>query len=172
MLRSERATIICMQSVQVVEVAPRDGLQNERAILPTEAKLELVTALVATGVRRIEVTSFVSQDLADVAADAAPGIPLRWHFHNTRNTGYANAITAVERGAAALDASAGGIGGCPFAPAATGNIATEDLLYLLHRSGVQTGMSLPALEPATNLLAGALGTAVPGLLSRAGPFPG
>ena len=90
-----------MQSVQVVEVAPRDGLQNERAILPTEAKLELVTAL-----------------------------------------------------------------------AATGNIATEDLLYLLHRSGVQTGMSLPALEPATSLLAGALGTEVPGLLSRAGPFPG
>jgi hydroxymethylglutaryl-CoA lyase len=109
--------------------------------------------------------------LADVAADAAPGIPLRWHFHNTRNTGYANAITAVERGAAALDASAGGIGGCPFAPAATGNIATEDLLYLLHRSGVRTGMSLPALEPATNLLAGALGTEVPGLLTKAGPFP-
>jgi len=95
-----------------------------------------------------------------------------FHGHNTRNTGYANAITAVERGAAALDASAGGIGGCPFAPAATGNIATEDLLYLLHRSGVQTGMSLPALEPATSLLAGALGTPVPGLLSRAGPFPG
>ena len=90
-----------MQSVQVVEVAPRDGLQNERAILPTGAKLELITAL-----------------------------------------------------------------------AATGNIATEDLLYLLHRSGVQTGMSLPALEPATNLLAGALGTPVPGLLSRVGPFPG
>jgi hydroxymethylglutaryl-CoA lyase len=158
-----------MQSVQVVEVAPRDGLQNERAILPTEAKLELITALADTigvgvpaGVRA----------LADVAADTAPGIPLRWHFHNTRNTGYANAITAVERGAAALDASAGGIGGCPFAPAATGNIATEDLLYQLHRSGVQTGMSLPALEPATNLLAGALGTEVPGLLSRAGPFPG
>jgi hydroxymethylglutaryl-CoA lyase len=101
-----------------------------------------------------------------------PSIPLRWHSHNTRNTGYANAITAVERGAAALDASAGGIGGCPFAPAATGNIATEDLLYLLHRSGVRTGMSLPALEPATSLLAGALGTEVPGLLSRAGPFPG
>ena len=172
-----------MQSVQVVEVAPRDGLQNERAILPTEAKLELVTALAATGVRRIEVTSFVSQDRVPQLADSealcarlprgqVPGIPLRWHSHNTRNTGYANAITAVERGAAALDASAGGIGGCPFAPAATGNIATEDLLYLLHRSGVQTGMSLPALEPATSLLAGALGTEVPGLLTRAGPFPG
>ena len=169
-----------MQSVQVVEVAPRDGLQNERAILPTEAKLELITALAATGVRRIEVTSFVSQarvpQLADSEALCArlPRGRVSWIglVLNTRNTGYANAITAVERGAAALDASAGGIGGCPFAPAATGNIATEDLLYLLHRSGVRTGMSLPALEPATNLLAGALGTEVPGLLSRAGPFPG
>ena len=109
--------------------------------------------------------------LADVAAGAAPGLPLRWHFHNTRNTGYANAITAVETGAAALDASAGGIGGCPFAPAATGNIATEDLLYLLDRSAVHTGVSAGALRPATTLLAGALGKPVPGLLGKAGPFP-
>jgi hydroxymethylglutaryl-CoA lyase len=109
--------------------------------------------------------------LADVAADVAPGIPLRWHFHNTRNTGYANAITAVERGAAALDASAGGIGGCPFAPAATGNIATEDLLYLLDRSAVRTGVSATALAPATDLLASTLGKPVPGLFAKAGPFP-
>jgi hydroxymethylglutaryl-CoA lyase len=109
--------------------------------------------------------------LADVAADVASGIPLRWHFHNTRNTGYANAITAVERGAAALDASAGGIGGCPFAPAATGNIATEDLLYLLDRSAVQTGVSATALGPATDLLASTLGKPVPGLFAKAGPFP-
>ncbi len=109
--------------------------------------------------------------LADVAADVASGIPLRWHFHNTRNTGYANAITAVERGAAALDASAGGIGGCPFAPAATGNIATEDLLYLLDRSAVRTGVSATALGPATDLLASTLGKPVPGLFAKAGPFP-
>jgi hydroxymethylglutaryl-CoA lyase len=109
--------------------------------------------------------------LADVAADVAPGIPLRWHFHNTRNTGYANAITAVERGAAALDSSAGGIGGCPFAPAATGNIATEDLLYLLDRSAVRTGVSATALAPATDLLASTLGKPVPGLFAKAGPFP-
>jgi hydroxymethylglutaryl-CoA lyase len=101
----------------------------------------------------------------------ASGIPLRWHFHNTRNTGYANAITAVERGAAALDASAGGIGGCPFAPAATGNIATEDLLYLLDRSAVRTGVSATALGPATDLLASTLGKPVPGLFAKAGPFP-
>jgi hydroxymethylglutaryl-CoA lyase len=295
-----------MQSVEIVEVAPRDGLQNEPVILPTAAKAELVGLLAGSGVRRIEVTSFVNparvpqladseelcellprgsiswiglvlnergldrairagvdevnvvvvatdtfsrrnqgvtvdeaiaawtriaararaaglrttvtvaaafgcpfegevapervadvlrrcvqaqpdevaladtigvgvpagvRALADVAADAAAGVPLRWHIHNTRNTGYANAITAVERGAAALDASAGGIGGCPFAPAATGNIATEDLLYLLDRSGVRTGMSGTALGPATSLLADTLGKPVPGLLSKAGPFP-
>jgi hydroxymethylglutaryl-CoA lyase len=109
--------------------------------------------------------------LADVAAGVAAGIPLRWHFHNTRNTGYANAITAAELGAAALDSSAGGIGGCPFAPAATGNIATEDLLYLLDRSAVRTGVSATALAPATDLLASTLGKPVPGLFGRAGPFP-
>jgi len=110
--------------------------------------------------------------LADVADRVAAGLPLRWHFHKTRNTGYANAITAVERGAAALDASSGGIGGCPFAPAATGNIATEDLLYLLDRSGVRTGVSAAALLPAAaGFLEGALGAPVPGLLARAGLFP-
>ncbi len=70
--------------------------------------------------------------------DAA--IPLRAHFHNTRNTGYANALAAIEAGVTVLDASAGGIGGCPFAPGATGNIATEDLAYLLDRSGIDTGV--------------------------------
>jgi hydroxymethylglutaryl-CoA lyase len=295
-----------MQSVQIVEVAPRDGLQNEPVTLATAEKAELVSLLAGSGVRRIEVTSFVNparvpqmadadelcrllprgeiswiglvlnergldralragldevnvvvvatdtfsqrnqgvgtddaiaawiriaararaaglrttvtvaasfgcpfegevapervadvlarcvqaqpdevaladtigvgvpagvRALADVAADVAPGIPLRWHFHNTRNTGYANAITAVERGAAALDASAGGIGGCPFAPAATGNIATEDLLYLLDRSAVRTGVSATALAPATDLLASTLGKPVPGLFAKAGPFP-
>jgi hydroxymethylglutaryl-CoA lyase len=295
-----------MQSVQIVEVAPRDGLQNEAVTLATATKAELVGLLAGSGVRRIEVTSFVNparvpqladaeelcgmlprgevswiglvlnergldrairagldevnvvvvatdtfsqrnqgvstddaiaawtriagrahtaglrttvtiaasfgcpfegevapervadvlarcvqaqpdevaladtigvgvpagvRALADVAADVAAGIPLRWHFHNTRNTGYANAITAVERGAAALDASAGGIGGCPFAPAATGNIATEDLLYLLDRSAVQTGVCATALGPATDLLASTLGKPVPGLFAKAGPFP-
>jgi len=299
-------TMVCMQSVEIVEVAPRDGLQNEDAILTTEAKLDLIGRLAASGVRRIEAVSFanparvpqmadaeavaaglprgtvswiglvlnergldrairaevdevnvvvvatdtfsrrnqgVSTDeaiaawgriaararaaglrttvtvaaafgcpfegevspervaavlercvqaqpdevaladtigvgvpagvraLADVAGRVAAGLPLRWHFHNTRNTGYANAITAVERGAAALDASSGGIGGCPFAPAATGNIATEDLLYLLDRSGVATGVSVAALLPVAGFLEGALGAPVPGQLARAGLFP-
>lgn len=99
-------------------------------------------------------------------------LPLRFHFHNTRNTGYANALTAVECGAVALDASAGGIGGCPFAPAATGNIATEDLAYALRRSGVETGLDLAGLVSAAGSIGQALGTPLPALLGRAGDFPG
>ena len=97
--------------------------------------------------------------------------PLRCHFHNTRNTGYANALAAVGRGAIALDASVGGIGGCPFAPAATGNIATEDLVYLLHRSGVQTGIDPDALMRVLPALEVELGHQVSGQLGRAGWFP-
>jgi hydroxymethylglutaryl-CoA lyase len=298
--------MMCMQSVEIVEVAPRDGLQNEAAILSTEAKLDLIGRLAASGVRRIEAVSFANparvpqmadaeavcarlprgtvswiglvlnergldrairaevdevnvvvvatdtfsrrnqgvgtdeaiaaweriagraraaglrttvtvaaafgcpfegevapervaevlqrcvqaqpdevaladtigvgvpagvRALADVADSVAASIPLRWHFHNTRNTGYANAAAAVERGAAALDASSGGIGGCPFAPDATGNIATEDLLYLLDRSGIATGVSAATLLPVSGFLAGALGAPVPGQLARAGLFP-
>jgi len=295
-----------LAEVGIVEVAPRDGLQNESATVSTAAKLHLVSGLVAAGVRRIEATSFVNprlvpqladaealaellprgavswiglvlndrgldraiaagmdevnivvvasetfsrrnqgmtiaeavnswhrlarraraaglrstvtiaaafgcpfegevspelvrevidrclqeppdelaladtigvgipaqvRTLADIAGAAAPGIPLRWHFHNTRNTGYANALAALERGADTLDASAGGIGGCPFAPAATGNIATEDLLYLLHRSGYTTGIDEHALMAVLPELSDAVEHEVPGQLSRAGWFP-
>lgn len=109
--------------------------------------------------------------LADAARREAPGMPLRWHFHNTRNTGYANALTALQLGASALDASLGGIGGCPFAPAATGNIATEDLWYLLDRSGCDTGVDPSVLIDGARRLGEMLGTTVPGQLSRAGLFP-
>jgi len=102
---------------------------------------------------------------------ALPGVKLRAHFHNTRNTGLANAYAAVESGVAVLDASCGGIGGCPFAPAATGNIPTEDLIYMLHRMGVETGVHLPALIDTSRWLQQALDHAVPGMLVKAGPFP-
>ncbi len=292
--------------VEIVEVSPRDGLQNESALLSTEDKLALIDTLVASGVRRIEATSFVNparvpqmadadevarrlprgdvswiglvlnergldralaagldevnvvvgvtdtfsrrnqgvtveeaiiawsrmadraaaagvrrtvtlsvafgcpfegevtvervtevlercaeaqpdeiafgdtigvgvpsqvRTLADVAGRAAPGLPVRWHFHNTRNTGYANAMAAVETGGAVLDASAGGIGGCPFAPNATGNIATEDLVYLLERNGIRTGVGIGALLPLGERLGKLLGHQVPGQLARAGVFP-
>ena len=98
-------------------------------------------------------------------------VPLRAHFHNTRNTGYANAVAALEAGVHTLDASIGGIGGCPFAPQATGNIATEDLTYLLHGMGVHTGLDLPALASTGTWIGGRLGIATPALLGRTATFP-
>ena len=106
-----------------------------------------------------------------IAKTVELGVPVGAHFHNTRNTGYANAISALEAGATVLDASVGGLGGCPFAPNATGNIATEDLVYLLHREGVDTGIDLGALLEVSEWLEGVLGRQLEGQLYRAGVFP-
>ena len=103
--------------------------------------------------------------------DAIGDLPIRCHFHNTRNIGLANAQAAVDFGVSYLDASIGGIGGCPFAPAATGNIPTDDLLYLLDRSGVETGVSLEKIIEVSHWLEQELGRAVPALLPKAGIFP-
>ena len=94
--------------------------------------------------------------------------PVGLHLHNTRNTGYANALTGLEQGATILDASIGGLGGCPFAPRATGNIATEDLVYLLDGEGVVTGVDCGALIEVSEWLAGVLGRDLPGLVYKAG----
>jgi len=98
----------------------------------------------------------------------APGV----HLHNTRNTGYANAVAALEAGATVFDASCGGLGGCPYAPRATGNIATEDLVYLLEGDGVETGVSLDALIETSIWLEGLLGRRLEGQVYRAGTWPG
>ena len=105
------------------------------------------------------------------AARLAPDARLRGHFHNTRNTGIANAFAAVEAGVHALDASIGGIGGCPFAPAATGNIPSEDLTYMLDRLGVETGIDIEALIETAHWIETQLGRPVPAMVSRAGNFP-
>jgi isopropylmalate/homocitrate/citramalate synthase len=102
-----------------------------------------------------------------VSATGAAG----FHAHNTRNTGYANALAALEAGARVLDASVGGLGGCPYAPRATGNIATEDLAYLLEREGVETGVDLDALIAISQWLEGVLGRRLEGQLYRAGAWP-
>jgi len=99
------------------------------------------------------------------------GKPIGVHLHNTRNTGFANAFAAVEAGATVLDASVGGIGGCPFAPRATGNIATEDLVYMLHGEGVETGIDLGALVAVAEWLEGVLGRQLEGQVYRAGLPP-
>jgi hydroxymethylglutaryl-CoA lyase/(R)-citramalyl-CoA lyase len=93
------------------------------------------------------------------------------HFHNTRNTGYANALAALEAGATVLDASVGGLGGCPFAPRASGNIATEDLVYLLEGEGVETGIDLAALVGVSKWLESVLERQLEGQVYRAGLFP-
>jgi hydroxymethylglutaryl-CoA lyase/(R)-citramalyl-CoA lyase len=102
---------------------------------------------------------------------SALGRPIGAHMHNTRNTGYANAWAALQAGATLFEASAGGIGGCPFAPHATGNVATEDLVYLLEREGVRTGVDLDALVGTVAWLEELLGRELPGQLLRAGAFP-
>ena len=294
-----------MTTCAIVEVSPRDGLQNEKRLLSTTQKLHLITALVDAGVRRIEATSFVNParvpqmadaeavmagvprdrgvsysglvlnergadraiaagcdeltyvvvasetfsqrnqgqttaeglavwakvaklareaarrvsvtvaaafgcpfegridparviDITRRACEAEPdelaladtigvgtpaqvsklftelqanALPLRAHFHNTRNTGYANAYAAILAGVSVLDSSAGGIGGCPFAPRATGNIATEDLVYMLDGLGVVHGVDGGKVAALDGWLAEALGHPVPGHLGKTDAWP-
>jgi hydroxymethylglutaryl-CoA lyase len=110
-------------------------------------------------------------EMIGAVKEIAPDLSLRFHFHNTRNVGLANAMAAVEAGVDTLDASIGGIGGCPFAPAATGNIPTDDLLYMLHRSGVETGVSLEKIVATSHWLEKQLGRPTPAMLPKAGIFP-
>jgi (R)-citramalyl-CoA lyase len=290
--------------VQLREVGPRDGLQNEQQVLPVDTRLELIRRLAGTGLSRIEAASFVNPErvpqmagaeevaaglersdgvlytglalnergydrlretglgevsfalaatetfsqrnagssvedalaaaerivgraredgirssmtisvafgcpfegpvdpdrvvslaervvaagpdelvLADTIGVATPtqsrrllervtklGIPVGGHFHNTRNTGFANAYAALEAGVSLLDASVGGLGGCPFAPKATGNVATEDLVYLLDGEGIETGVDLEALIEVSEWLEELFGRQLEGYVYRAGPF--
>ena len=296
------------KSIEMVEVSPRDGLQNEKAMVSTADKLALIDRALAAGVRRIEVASFVnpravpqmadaeavcaglpmrgdvtyiglvmnargadralatgridqlgavsvSTDtfamanqgqtsdgsveaatgiinaaraggklgqvtiaaafgcpfegevaearvlaMAEKLAEAAPveialadtigvanpahvtrlvtavrelvaPIPIRVHFHNTRGTGLANVWAAVEAGARTIDASIGGLGGCPFAPGAAGNVATEDVVYMLERAGVRTGLDLSALIGTNHWLAEVMGRPLPAMVAKAPAFP-
>jgi len=293
-------------AVEIIEVSPRDGIQNEKKLLSLETKLELIHRAIDSGVSRIEVTSFVNPKkvpqmaaadeicaalpkndeckyiglalnargferacnagldevnfvvvatdtfsmknqgtstndglslfqslssgqhepvavgvtiaaafgcpfegevsvdrllhvvdgcmkanpfeiaLADTIGVATPldieqriqavqkhvgNMPLRLHLHNTRNTGIANAWAGMQAGVSALDASFGGVGGCPFAPRATGNVATEDLVYMLERAGVHTGVNLEKAIEAATFIESALGKTVPGMVMKAGVFP-
>lgn len=302
---SEKNVSMIPEYAEIVEVSPRDGIQNEKVILSVDTKLALVERAIAAGARRLEVTSFVNPARVPQMADAAelsarlprgaaryiglalnlkgferavaagldevnfvvvasdtfsrrnqgmstdeglavwaevagaargrifagltigaafgcpfegevplarlmrviegamahapgeialadtigvatprdvaervgavkaafPGVKLRLHLHNTRNTGIANAWAGLMAGVTAFDASLGGVGGCPFAPRATGNIATEDLLYMLDRSGIRTGMDLAACIEAAEWLEAQLGHGVPGMVMKAGGFP-
>jgi hydroxymethylglutaryl-CoA lyase len=118
----------------------------------------------------VGVPSQVSEMVGRVR-EAAAGLPVRVHFHNTRNTGLANVWAAVAEGAATVDASLGGLGGCPFAPGAAGNVPTEDVVYMLERGGVSTGLDLPAIVEAASWFTGVMGRPLPAMVSRAPAFP-
>lgn len=118
----------------------------------------------------VAVPAQVTDLVARVRAAIFP-LPVRCHFHNTRNTGLANVWAAVAAGATTIDASLGGLGGCPFAPGAAGNVPTEDVAYMLERSGIHTGFDLPILLSTVDWFAGVMGRPLPGMLAKAGLFP-
>jgi len=143
---------------------------------PFEGRVDpgVVTELAAPFLDRAEVV------LADTIGVATPSAVRRlveragaagFHGHNTRNTGYANCLAALEGGARVLDASVGGLGGCPFSPRATGNVATEDLVYLLEGEGIETGIDLDALVGVSRRLEEVLGRTLEGYVHRAGTWP-
>ena len=164
--RAEADHVPTTVTVSVAFVCPFEGPVAEQDVLsllePLAAAGEVVladTIGVATPRAVRSLVSRVGEDRRRVG----------FHGHNTRNTGYANALAALEAGAEVLDASVGGIGVCPFAPRATGNVATEDLVYLLEGEGVETGIDLDELIHVSEWLEGVLGRTLPGYVYRAGP---
>jgi len=159
-------------TVSVAFGCPFDGEVSEDQVMT------IVRAAAEAGVAEIALADTIGvadpwlvRKRVEAAKRAAPGIPLRMHFHDTRNTGLANAFASVEAGVDVLDASCGGLGGCPFAPDATGNIGTEDLVYMLERAGFETGYDLPGLIDTAKWMAGILGKPPAASVSRAGSFP-
>jgi len=172
---------------RIVARAHADGLRATVTIgvafgCPFEGKVDSDRVLrIAAELAEAEADEIVFADTIGVAvprmvkglvskATAMQMKPVGVHLHNTRNTGFANAFAAVEAGAAVLDASVGGVGGCPFAPRATGNICTEDLVYLLHGEGIETGIDLEAVIGVAEWLEGVLGRQLEGQVYRAGAF--
>lgn len=176
-------------AVDILRFAREHGRQAQVTIsvafgCPFEGEIE--PARVADLARRVAVGGPVEIALADTIGVAAPthvarviaavraavpSIALRCHFHDTRNTAVANAWMAVECGVATLDSAIGGIGGCPFAPGSTGNVATEDLLYMLDRANLETGISLAKIVETSKWLGGVMGKNLPSRLAQVSPFP-
>ena len=142
---------------RVVEMAKRAADARPREI----ALADTIGVGVPTGV----------SEMIGRVREAVGGLPVRVHFHNTRGTGIANVWAAVKEGATTIDASLGGLGGCPFAPGAAGNVATEDVIYMLEQSGVRTGVTLPQVVDAAGWLAGVMGRPLPAMVSKAPAFP-
>lgn len=170
---SQAAGVPCSVVVSTAFGCPFEGE------VPIERVVEIAAAAAEARPARLGLADTIGAaspaDVFERVAAVRPVLPaetvLSVHFHNTRGSGLANAYAAYQAGVRTFDASLGGVGGCPFAPKATGNICTEDLVYLFHRMGVDTGTDLDALADAALWLAGVLGPAVVGLYAKAGPFP-
>jgi hydroxymethylglutaryl-CoA lyase len=190
-LRNQGATVA--ESVKMAQAILRDaarrGLKGQVTIavafgcpfsgdVASEQVLEIARALADAGPVEIGLADTigvgipwqVTELFGAIQQEVDGELPLRAHFHDTRNTGIANACAALDAGVATLDASIGGIGGCPFAPNASGNVATEDLVYTLDRAGVRHGLELTPLLETASWLQERLGKPVPSALLRAGPF--
>ena len=168
----ERARADGIRSTVTIDVA--FGCPFEGAVDPGRVA-ELAARFAAAGVDEIVVADTVGVGVPRQARDLVErilplGRPVGVHLHNTRNNGYANAMAALEAGATVFDASVGGIGGCPFAPRATGNVATEDLVYLFQGEGIETGIDLEALIGVATWLESILGRELEGQVYKAGTF--
>lgn len=176
--------------IELLPAAKEEGLSTTLTLAvsfgcPFDGRVD--EGLVLDYARRAADAGFDAVLLADTIGVAVPGqvknligrvraavgdaLALGCHFHNTRNTGIANAYAALEAGAAILDAAVGGLGGCPFAPGAAGNIATEDLVYMLAGEGIDTGIDLERLIAVAHWLEAQLAHPLPGMVMKAGPFP-
>lgn len=147
------------------EVAITHVVDMARALAEAEPHEIAIADTIGVG------TPWHVEALLDAIKEVIPHMPLRAHFHNTRNTGLANAYAAIRGGVVTLDGSIGGIGGCPFAPNATGNVPTEDVVYMLERQKIDTGLSLSALNQTAMWLTDKMERPLPGMVSRAGEFP-
>ncbi len=176
-------------SKQIIQAAKATGCSAQvtisaafgcpyQGLTPVSKVIDIITSLAEADPDEIAIADTIGAavpnqvtEVFEKAKEAAPGIPLRGHFHNTRNTAVANSWAAYLAGATAIDSSIGGLGGCPFAPKATGNVATEDIAFMFERSGVKTGLDLDQLIATTTWLEKELGRSLPAMVSRAGPFP-
>lgn len=147
--------------------------------MPVDRVVDICQRLADIGFKEIALADTIGvatpaevSNLIKQVQQAAPDVALRCHFHNTRNTAVANVYAAIMEGVKIFDSSCGGVGGCPFAPAATGNVGTEDILYMIHRMGLQTGVDIEKIIETAKWLEGPLEASMPAMVTKAGTFPG
>ncbi|HSW13477.1 MAG TPA: hydroxymethylglutaryl-CoA lyase [Solimonas sp.] len=171
--QARRDGLACAVTISVACGCPFEGEVSVTRVADIAAALAVAEPdeIIIADTIGVGVPTQVRATIAAVRERIGDTIPLRGHFHNTRNTAVANVMAAWEAGVRRFDASVGGIGGCPFAPAATGNVATEDLVYLFERMGVDSGVGLAKLNEVARWMGERLGRALPGMVSRAGVFP-